>query len=104
MHVEEGADWDKKNKLKIFEGVYSMMVRDFKKAAELFVHSIATFTCAELLEYNQFIFYAVVMALVECDRKTLKKYVVTSSDVKSVIRDIPHLKQYVESFYNCEYR
>lgn len=22
----------------------------------------------------------------------------------SVIRDIPHLKQYVESFYNCEYR
>lgn len=27
--VTEGADWDKKNKLKIFEGVYCMMVRDF---------------------------------------------------------------------------
>lgn len=50
--VDEGADWDKKNKLKIFEGVYCMLTRDFKKAAELFLSSIATFTCVELLEYK----------------------------------------------------
>ena len=62
--IEEGADWEKKNKLKIYEGVYAMMIRDFKRAADLFVSSIATFTCVELLEYEQFIFYAVVMALV----------------------------------------
>lgn len=102
--IEDGADWDKKNKLKIFEGVYCMIIQDFKRAATLFVSSIATFTCAELLDYKQFIFYAVVMALVTQDRKTLKKEIVQSSDVLSVIRDIPSLKQYVESFYNCEYR
>ena len=62
--VEEGADWDKKNKLKIIEGVYCMITCDFKKAATLLVSSIATFTCTELLEYKQFIFYAVVLALV----------------------------------------
>lgn len=28
--VEEGADWDKKNKLKVFQGVYCMLIRDFK--------------------------------------------------------------------------
>lgn len=50
--VEEGADWDKKNKLKIFEGVYCMLIQDFKKASDLFVTSIATFTCTELLEYK----------------------------------------------------
>jgi 26S proteasome regulatory subunit N7 len=44
------------------------------------------------------------MALVTQDRKTLKKCIIHSSDVLSVIRDIPNLKQYVESFYNCEYR
>jgi hypothetical protein len=38
--VEDGADWDKKNKLKIFEGVYCMMIRDFKKASDLFVSSM----------------------------------------------------------------
>jgi 26S proteasome regulatory subunit N7 len=104
QQIEEGADWDKKNKLKIFEGVYCMLIQDFKKAADLFVSSIATFTCTELLDYKQFIFYTVVMALVTQDRKTLKKQIIHSSDVLSVIRDIPNLKKYVESFYNCEYR
>lgn len=61
--VDEGADWDKKNKLKIFEGVYLMLIRDFKKASELFLSSIATFTAVELLEYQEFIFYAVIMGL-----------------------------------------
>ena len=62
--VDDGADWDKKNKLKIFEGVYCMLIRDFKRASELFLSSIATFTCVELLDYKEFIFYAVIMALI----------------------------------------
>ena len=102
--VEQGADWDKKNKLKIFEGVYCMLIRDFKRAAELFLSSIATFTCVELMDYQQFIFYAVVMAMVTQDRKTIKKEVIHSPDVLSCIRDIPNLKQFSESFYNCEYK
>jgi len=102
--VEQGADWDKKNKLKIFEGVYCMLIRDFKSAADLFLSSIATFTCTELMEYKTFIFYAVVMAMVTQDRKTIKKEVIHSPDVLSCIRDIPHLKQFSESFYNCEYK
>jgi 26S proteasome regulatory subunit N7 len=102
--VEEGADWDKKNKLKVFEGVYCMLVRDFKKAADLLLSCVASFTCVEMMEYKSFVFYAVTMAMVTQDRKVIKKQVIHSSDVLSVIRDIPHLKQYVESFYNCEYK
>ena len=49
--MDEGADWDKKNKLKIFEGVYLMLIRDFKKASELLLSSVATFTAIELLDY-----------------------------------------------------
>ena len=62
--VEQGADWDKKNKLKIFEAVYCMLIRDFNRAAELLLSSIATFTCVELIDYKQFVFYTCVMALV----------------------------------------
>ena len=102
--VEDGADWDKKNKLKIFEGVYCMLIRDFKRASELFLSSIATFTCVELLDYKEFIFYAVIMALITQDRKKIKKEIIHSPDVLSVIRDIPHLKQFADSFYNCEYK
>ena len=102
--IEDGADWDKKNKLKVFEGVYCMLIRDFKKAAELFISSIATFTCVELLAYRQFIFYAVVMALLTQDRKTIKKEIIHSPEVLSVIRDIPNLKQFCDSYYQCEYK
>ena len=44
------------------------------------------------------------MALVTQDRKTLKKQIIHSSDVLACIKHIPYLEQYVESFYNCEYR
>jgi 26S proteasome regulatory subunit N7 len=90
--VDEGADWDKKNKLKIFEGVYCMMIRDLRRAAELFLGSIATFTCVELMDYKTFVFYAVVTAMVTMDRKTIRKDVIHSPDILAVIRDIPHLK------------
>mmetsp|Transcript_31750 Transcript_31750/g.31027 ORF Transcript_31750/g.31027 Transcript_31750/m.31027 type:complete len:288 (-) Transcript_31750:29-892(-) len=102
--VDKGADWDKKNKLKIFEGVYCMMIRDLKRAAELFLSSVATFTCTELMDYKTFVFYTVVTAMVCSERKVIKKEVVHSPDILAVIRDIPHLKVFLESFYNCEYK
>lgn len=102
--VEDGADWDKKNKLKIFEGVYCMMIREFKKASDLFVSSIATFTCVELISFKEFVFYAVVLALLTQDRKTIKKEIIHCPDVLAINREIPFLKEFSESFYNCEYK
>lgn len=102
--IADGADWDKKNKLKVFEACYCMLIRDFNKAAELLMSSIPTFTCVELLDYKQFIFYAVIMALLTQNRKLLKKEIIHSPDVLSVIRDIPHLKKFANSFYDCEYK
>ena len=103
-HVTDGADWDKKNKFKVFHGVYCMLIRDFKQAADLLLSCVASFTCVELMDYTQFVFYAVVMGMMTQDRKTIKKQIIHSSDVLSVIRDVPALKQFVESFYNCEYQ
>jgi 26S proteasome regulatory subunit N7 len=98
--VDEGADWEKKNKLKVYEGVYCMIIRDFKRAAELFLDSIATFTCSELLDYKEFVFYCVVTAMVSLDRGTLRKNVINSPDILAVIRDVDHLKKFSDSFYN----
>ena len=102
--VEDGADWDKKNKLKIFEGVYCMMIRDFKKASDLFVSSVATFTATEVMPFREFVFYAVVLAILTQNRKTLRKEIIHSPDILSVNRDIPYLKEFSESFYNCDYK
>ena len=102
--LEEGADWEKKNKLKVYEGVYRMIIRDFKQAATLFLDSVATFTCNELLDYKDFVFYTVVTAMVSLDRGTLRKNVVNSPDILAVIRDVDHLKKFSDSFYNCNYK
>lgn len=44
QQCDEGGDWERKNRLKVYEALYSMAVRDFKRAAVLFLDSIATFT------------------------------------------------------------
>jgi 26S proteasome regulatory subunit N7 len=102
--VEEGADWDKKNKLKIFEGVYCMFIRDFKKASDLFVNSVATFTASEVMTYKEFVFYTVVLGILTQTRKTIKNDIIHSPDILAVNRDIPHLKELGESYYNCDYK
>ncbi|KAJ6764175.1 26S PROTESOME SUBUNIT 6 [Salix koriyanagi] len=53
---EEGGDWERKNRLKVYEGLYCMSTRNFKKAADLFLDSISTFTTYELFPYDTFIF------------------------------------------------
>jgi len=78
-------------------------VRDFKKASDLFVSSIATFTASELLDFKNFVFYSVILGLLCQDRKMIKKEIIHSPDVLAVNRDIPHLKEFSESFYNCDY-
>ncbi|KAI5424180.1 proteasome regulatory particle subunit [Lathyrus oleraceus] len=38
---EEGGDWERKNRLKVYEGLYCMSTRNFEKAATLFLDSIS---------------------------------------------------------------
>jgi len=81
-----------------------MLIRDFKKASNLFVSSIATFTALELMSFKDFIFYAVVLGLLIQDRKTIKKEIIHCPDILSVNREIPYLREFGESFYNCDYK
>ena len=73
--IEEGGDWDRRNRLKAYEGVYLMSLRQFDKAADLFLETLSTFTSYELFDYNTFIFYAVVTSIVTLPRPKLKEKV-----------------------------
>ena len=42
--LEQGGDWDRRNRLKVYEGLYAMAVRDFSSAAKLFLDAVSTFT------------------------------------------------------------
>eukprot|EP00276_Gloeochaete_wittrockiana_P002743 CAMPEP_0184671304 /NCGR_PEP_ID=MMETSP0308-20130426/85415_1 /TAXON_ID=38269 /ORGANISM="Gloeochaete witrockiana, Strain SAG 46.84" /LENGTH=388 /DNA_ID=CAMNT_0027118395 /DNA_START=40 /DNA_END=1206 /DNA_ORIENTATION=+ len=101
--IEEGGDWERRNRLKVYEATWLLAVRDFKKAANLFLDSIATFTAYELFPYSTFVFYTVLTSIVSLDRVTLRSKVVEAPEVLSVIGDVPHLAQLLNSLYDCKY-
>ena len=99
-----GGDWERKNRLKVYEGVYAMATRDFRKAATLFLDSLSTFTASELCSYNQFVFYTVVTSVVALDRVALKQRVVDTPEILAVLGQLPHMEQFLNGLYGCKYK
>lgn len=73
--VEQGGDWDRRNRLKAYEGVFLMSVRDFKGAARQFIDTLSTFTSTEMMSYQDFVKYAVLTSLISMQRVEIKKKV-----------------------------
>ncbi|KVI06225.1 26S proteasome, regulatory subunit Rpn7 [Cynara cardunculus var. scolymus] len=101
---EEGGDWERKNRLKVYEGLYCMSTRNFKKAADLFLDSISTFTTYELFPYDTFIFYTVLASIISLDRVSLKQKVVDAPEILTVLGKIPFLSEFMNSLYDCQYK
>ncbi|KAJ4756414.1 26S proteasome non-ATPase regulatory subunit 6 [Rhynchospora pubera] len=101
---EEGGDWERKNRLKVYEGLYCMSTRNFKRAASLFLDSISTFTTYELFPYDTFIFYTVLTSIISLDRVSLKQKVVDAPEILAVIGKVPHLSEFLNSLYGCQYK
>ncbi|KAI8088012.1 26S proteasome subunit RPN7-domain-containing protein [Gilbertella persicaria] len=101
--IEQGGDWDRRNRLKVYEGVYLMSIRDFKGAALLFLDTLSTFTSTEIMSYQDFVKYAVLTSLISMKRVDIKKRVLDAPEILEVISDIPHLEDFMASLYNCKY-
>jgi 26S proteasome regulatory subunit N7 len=101
--LEEGGDWDRRNRLKVYEGLYAMSIRDFSLAAKLFLDAISTFTSYELMDYVKFVQYTVWISVLALDRSDLHKDVIKGSEILEVLHQTPQVKQYLFSLYNCQY-
>lgn len=101
--LKDGGDWEKRNKLKVYEGLYSILTKDFKEAGKLFLDALMTFTNYELFSYKDFVFYTSLCNIITVDRKTLKTRIIENSDVVACIKEIPHLEAFMDQFYNGNY-
>ncbi|XP_045477302.1 26S proteasome non-ATPase regulatory subunit 6 [Harmonia axyridis] len=101
--IEEGGDWDRRNRLKVYQGAYCMAVRDFKTAATLFLDTVSTFTSYELMDYKQFVRYAVYTSVISLPRNQLRDKVIKGSEILEVLHSEPSVKEYLFSLYNCQY-
>lgn len=74
--IEEGGDWDRRNRLKVYQGAYCIAIRDFKAAAHFFLDTVSTFTSYELMEYATFVRYTVYVAMISLPRNELRDKVI----------------------------
>lgn len=100
--MEKGGDWERKNKLKVFQGLDLMRSRSFNEASKLFLGVLATFPTCALLTFEKFIFYASILALLCCDRQTLKEQVVFAPPILEGADD--DMKGLLNSFYSAKYK
>lgn len=101
--VDEGGDWERRNRLKVYEALYLARTRQFAGASKLFLESIATFSSTELFDFKSFVAYAVLATSICEERPTLKSKVIDAPEVLQVIGDTPHLRSFLNSFYEGSY-
>jgi 26S proteasome regulatory subunit N7 len=101
--VESGGDWDRRNRLKVYQGVYLLSIRDFKAGGQLLFDTISTFTATELLSYENFIALCIIAGVLTLSRKDLKTKIIESPEVISVLGQLPHLKDFTTALYETEY-
>jgi 26S proteasome regulatory subunit N7 len=101
--LEEGGDWECRNRLKVYRALYYLTIRDWAKAAPLLLESTSTFACTELLTLRSLVTYTVLAAVLCFKRPQLHDKVVRSSEVTEVLYALPQVRDYLHAFYDCNY-
>jgi 26S proteasome regulatory subunit N7 len=101
--MEEGGDWDRRNRLKVYKAVYASSTREFKKATGLFLDTVSTFTCNEIMTYKRFVELTVLMSMFSLTRVDLKKKVVLGPEIQEILHQSPVVKTFLESLVECNY-
>ncbi|KDQ61274.1 hypothetical protein JAAARDRAFT_173883 [Jaapia argillacea MUCL 33604] len=101
--IEKGGDWDRRNRLKVYQGLHFLSIREFKRGGGLFIDALSTFTAVELLSYNDFVALTVVANTLTLSRPDLKKKIIGAPEVNQVLPELPILADLAKNLYECHY-
>jgi 26S proteasome regulatory subunit N7 len=85
--VESGGDWDRRNRLKAYQGLYLLTTRSYGLSAPLLLDSLSTFTSYELCSYSSLVVYSVLAGSVSLKRVDFKSKVVDAPEIKAILGD-----------------
>ena len=89
--VESGGDWDRRNRLKAYQGLHLLTIRAHNLAAPLLLDSLSTFTSTELCPYSSLVVYATLAGSVALPRRDFKTKVVDAPEIRAVFgQDADH--------------
>lgn len=83
--VESGGDWDRRNRLKAYEGLHLLTARSYNLSAPLLLDSLSTFTSYELCTYSSLVVYSVLAGSVSLKRVDFKSKVVDAPEIKAIL-------------------
>jgi len=102
--AEESGDWDRRNRLKVYNALSKLLVRDVKGAASLLIDCIATFSCTEMCTYTEFVMYAMISNIFTLPRTELKSKIIDGPEILTVAKEIPIVTKLVNALYDCDYK
>lgn len=82
--IESGGDWDRRNRLKAYQGLHLLTIRAHGLAAPLLLDSLSTFTSTELCTYSSLVVYATLAGAVSLPRRDFKTKVVDAPEIRAV--------------------
>jgi len=83
--VDSGGDWDRRNRLKAYQGLHLLTIRSYNLAAPLLLDSLSTFTSYELCTYSSLVVYSVLAGSVSLKRVDFKAKVVDAPEIKAIL-------------------
>jgi len=101
--LELAGDWERRNRLKVYQGVLHLQAREFQKASDRFLETLSSFNADELFSYTQHVQYAVVSGALTLSRPDLLAKLIDSPEVRSVSGERPDLLRFLETLYEGEY-
>lgn len=101
--LERGADWDRKNKLKVYRGVLAVMRRDLKSAAALFLDTLSTFSCYEMFGDVDFVGLTAAVAYPVLSRTELRERLLEAPEFAAVADRLGGLGELVGALQACNY-
>ena len=66
---QEGGDWEKKNKLAVYQGIMFIIERNLPKAAELFLSQVDTFNAPEVIKFDHLVYYGCILGIITLPRQ-----------------------------------
>ena len=85
--VESGGDWDRRNRLKAYQGLHLLTIRSYSLAAPLLLDSLSTFTSYELCSYSSLVVYSVLAGSISLPRVDFKAKVVDAPEIRAILGD-----------------
>lgn len=102
--TDDSLDWEKKNKLAIYESIHKVLHRQMEDAAKTLIACVDTFNSPEIMTFKELVGYAVVLGVLWLPRKEIRERVMQNPEINSVLKDLPVLNDFRNAVFGMNYR